>query len=123
MHCVADRISTGSGQVLPALRKKLPLERFSAKTRFLVMPAVLAGVLILVFSKPPSLWVIVPLWLFFAHRFGYVRHMHEAEESDDGEGAGELAGGAAGEVEDSGDRGEGQQSEEAREDGLTASRH
>jgi hypothetical protein len=119
MHCVADRISTGSGQVLPALRKKLPLERFGRKTRFLVMPAVLTGVLILAFSKPPSLWVIVPLWLFFAHRFGYVRHIHEAEESDDGE----EAEGSAEEAEDSGDRTEGQQSEEAREGGFTASRH
>jgi hypothetical protein len=81
LRCAAERVSTGSGRVLPALRKRIPLSRFSAKVRFLVMPAVLAGLLILPFIKPVSMWVLVSVWVFVAYRLGRVRHIHEEESA------------------------------------------
>jgi hypothetical protein len=116
--CIAERVVTGSGRVLPALRRRLPLAKYSKKVQWLTMPAILVGAVVLAFVKPPSLWAMVPLWLFFAHKLGYARHIHEEEPDVEEEREGSPEG-----AEDPGDGGEGQQSVEAREEGLTASRH
>jgi hypothetical protein len=114
LRCAAERVSTGSGRVLPALRKRIPLSRFSAKVRFLVMPAVLAGLLILPFSRPLSMWVLVPVWMVVAYRLGHVRHIHEEEsDAEEQEGSGE----------EPADSAEEQQSENLPEDRTSTFRH
>jgi hypothetical protein len=81
------------------------------------MPAVLAAVLILIFSKPVSLWVIVPAWLFFAYRLGFVRHIHEEEpDGEEGEHGSEEG------TKDPENGREGQQPEDPWEEGLTEPR-
>jgi fatty acid desaturase len=78
------------------------------------MPAVLAGLLILAFSRPLSMWVLVPVWMFVAYRLGHVRHIHE-EESDAEE--------QEGSDEDLADSIEEQQSENLPEGGTSTFRH
>lgn len=105
MHCFAERVNSGSARVLPALRKKLPLEKVKPSLRWAVMPALIAGVIVLVFSKNGAMWLVVPLWVFFAHKLGRTSHCLPKERRRDRKKV----------AEDSGDRDHGQQSEEERQ--------
>lgn len=106
MHCFAEKVTNGSGRVLPALRKKLPLDRVKPALRWAVMPGLIVGTVILVFTKNAAMWVVVPAWVFAAHKLGRTRHCPPKEP---GRGEKKVA-------EDSGDSHQGQQSEEERAD-------
>lgn len=80
MRCAAERVGQGSGRVLPALRHKLPLEKVKPTLRWAVMPGVIVGSVVLAFQASVTLWVMVPTWLVFAHRFGTTAHCPPREK-------------------------------------------
>lgn len=83
LRCAAERLSSGSGHVLPALRQKLPVGKVSPRLRTLVMPAVLIGAVFLVFHDSRLMYVLVPAWVVFAYRLGRTAHDHtKIEETE-----------------------------------------
>lgn len=84
LRCTAERVSTGSSRVLPALRKKIPLGKIKPRFRVLIMPGIILGAAFLAFRDPRLMWVLTPLWLVAAYRLGFTAHAHpeDAEASN-----------------------------------------
>lgn len=104
MHCFATKVTDGSARVLPFVRRKLPLDRVKPALRWAVMPALIVGTVVLVFTENTVMWVVVPAWLFLAHKLGRSTHCPPKEPGRDRKKV----------AEDSGDSDQGQQSEEER---------
>src|SRR5688572_9534686 len=74
MRCAAERVGSGSGRVLPALRRRLPLDHVKPSMRWAVMPGLLVGSVVLAFQQNFTMWVMVLAWLIAATRLGITAH-------------------------------------------------